>query len=95
MIQSAKYGEMYGHLTITADSSTHKLTSITAAVTPLWSGTPPVLAAPADPTVQAIVDAAVANSAALGAKPLGSITADLKRAVQSDRPRRTAAVSRR
>lgn len=84
VIQSAKYGEMYGHLTVTVDSTTHALTSISATVTPLWSGTPPVLAAPADPAVQSIVDAAVANSAALGAKPLGTITADLKRAVQSD-----------
>ncbi len=78
VIQSAKYGEMYGHLTITADSATHKLVSIGSEVKTL------VGAAPADPAVQSIVDAAVANAATLGAKSLGSITGDLKRALQSD-----------
>ena len=88
VVQSAKYGEQFGHLTITADSITHALTSITATVTPLWNIVPaPGTSAPiaaADPAVKAIVDAAVTNSAALGAKSLGSITTDLKRAIQSD-----------
>ena len=78
VIESAKYGEMYGHLTITADSATHQLVSIASEVKNLPG------AAAADPAVQAIVDSAVTNSAALGAKSLGSITADLRRALQSD-----------
>ncbi len=90
VIQSAKYGEQYGHLTISVDSTTHKLSSISATVTPLMTvattnpPVPSVPIVPADPAVKAIVDSAVANSAALGAKSLGSVTADLKRAVQSD-----------
>ena len=78
VIEAAKYGEMYGHLTITADSSTHKLISIGSEVKNLVG-----VAAP-DPAVAAVVKAAVDSSAALGAKSLGTITADITRAVQSD-----------
>lgn len=78
VIQAAKYGEMYGHLTITADSTTHKLISIGSEVKTL------VGAAPADPVVKSIVDTAILNAAPLGAKSLGSITGDLRRALQSD-----------
>lgn len=78
VIQSAKYGEQYGHLTITADSTTHQLVSIASEVKPL------VGAADADPAVASIVSAAVTNAAGLGAKSLGSITGDLRRALQSD-----------
>lgn len=78
VIQAAKYGEMYGHLAISADSTTHKLISISSEVKPL------VGAAPPDPAVAAIVTAAVNASAPLGAKSLGSITSDITRAVQAD-----------
>jgi len=83
VIQSAKYGEMYGHLTITADSVTHQLVSIGAEVKPLLDSAGVPVAAP-DPAVASIVSAAVANAAGLGAKSLGSITSDIKRAVQAN-----------
>jgi 5'-nucleotidase len=78
VIQAAKYGEMYGHLAISADSTTHKLISISSEVKPL------VGAAAPDPAVAAVVTAAVNSSAALGARSLGSITSDITRAVQAD-----------
>lgn len=78
VIQSAKYGEMYGHLAITADPTTHKLISISSEVKNLAGAAAP------DPAVAAIVTAAVNSSTALGAKSLGSITADITRAVQGD-----------
>ena len=82
VIQAAKYGEAVGHLVITADSATGALMAVTGTVKPLLNAGVPV-AAP-DPAVASIVSAAVANAAGLGAKSLGAITSDIKRAVQTN-----------
>ena len=76
VISSGQYGERYAHTVLQVDPDTHELLSAHSDVLPL------IGAAPADPTVAAIVAAAKANADVLGAVELGTITRDIKRGTQ-------------
>lgn len=84
VIQTGSYGMNYGHLRLTVDSA-KKLTSITADVKPV--NTDPLVPSNTQPAqdVAKIVADAKAVADVEGAKPLGKVTGDLRRAVQSDR----------
>jgi 5'-nucleotidase len=77
VIQAGQYGEALGHLTVTVDAA-GDLVDIASEVVPLYGAYPP------DPAVEAIVADAVAVAEVEGAVPVGRITDDLTRAVQSD-----------
>jgi 5'-nucleotidase len=77
VIQSAEYGENYGHLDLSVDPQTGELLSISAEVLPLFGAFPP------DPEVAQIVAAAVAVAKDLGSVSVGQITADFNRARQT------------
>ncbi len=78
VLQAGKYGENYGHLSLSVDPTTKALLSITSEVKPLFGAFAP------DPTVAGIVAAAVAAAKDKGSVPVGTITADFKRASQKD-----------
>ncbi|MET4703696.1 5'-nucleotidase C-terminal domain-containing protein [Frigoribacterium sp. UYMn621] len=78
VLQAGKYGENYGHLSLSVDPTTKALLSITSEVKPLFGAFAP------DPTVAGIVAAAVAAAKDKGSVPVGAITADFKRASQKD-----------
>ncbi|PCN47031.1 bifunctional metallophosphatase/5'-nucleotidase [Curtobacterium sp. 'Ferrero'] len=84
VIQAGSYGTTFGHLRLTVDAD-RKLTSISADVQPVNTFT----TVPADPTSTNAVADIVAQAKAVadvkGAEELGTITGDLRRAVQSDR----------
>lgn len=84
VIQTGSYGVNYGHLQLTVGAD-KRLKAITSEVQSVNAST----RVPADQSsVQAvsdIVSAAKAKADVEGAKKLGDITADLRRAVQSDR----------
>ncbi|OII11044.1 hypothetical protein BIU97_09335 [Curtobacterium sp. MCBA15_009] len=84
VIQTGSYGVNYGHLQLTVGAD-KQLTGITADVRSVNGDT----RVPADRTsvdeVTGIVTAAKAFADVEGAKPLGTITGDIRRAVQSDR----------
>ncbi|WP_058724657.1 bifunctional metallophosphatase/5'-nucleotidase [Curtobacterium luteum] len=84
VIQTGSYGMNYGHLRLTVDSAKN-LTSITADVEPV--NTDPLVPTdtqPAEDVAKIVADAkTVADEK--GAEKLGTITGDLRRAVQSDR----------
>ena len=82
VVSAGQYGENLGLMDIKVDPTTKKLLSITNEIKPLTVGGKPAF--PADPEVQAIVDAAKAKAAELGSVKLGDITADFNRARQSD-----------
>lgn len=89
--QTGKYGENLGHLSLTVDPVTGEVTDSAAENIDLVpqpgdedEGIPRETYCPGDPEVQQIVDEAIANADELGSKPLGEITADFNRAVQSD-----------
>ncbi|WP_253259592.1 bifunctional metallophosphatase/5'-nucleotidase [Subtercola boreus] len=85
VLQTGSYSMDLGHLALSVDPDTKKLLSIRSEVLPLTdaaAGNAPLY--PADPTVQAIVDKAVAKADVLGSVEVGSITADFNRARQSD-----------
>lgn len=91
--QTGQYGESLGALALTVDRATGDITAATAEnvdMVPVPGdsrATPPIpreTYCAGDPEVQAIVDAAVDVAEELGAVPLGEITGDFDRAVQSD-----------
>lgn len=77
VIQSAEYGENFGHLDLSVDPETGELLSISAEILPLFGAYPP------DPEVAAIVAAAAAVAKELGSVKVGEITADFNRAKQT------------
>ncbi|PYY32330.1 bifunctional UDP-sugar hydrolase/5'-nucleotidase [Curtobacterium sp. MCBD17_030] len=83
VIQTGSYGMNYGHLQLTVGAD-HTLTGISAEVLPLNTAT----AAPKDTTSVDAVTKTVADAKAVadvkGKEPLGTITGDLRRALQSD-----------
>lgn len=83
VIQTGSYGMNYGHLQLTVGAD-HTLTGISAEVLPLNTAT----AAPKDTTSVDAVTKTVADAKAIadvkGKEPLGTITGDLRRALQSD-----------
>ncbi|QNE48076.1 bifunctional metallophosphatase/5'-nucleotidase [Glaciihabitans sp. INWT7] len=78
VLQAGKYGESYGHLSLSVDPTTKALLSITSEVKPLFGAFAP------DPAVASIVAAAVAAAKDKGSVPVGTITADFNRASQKD-----------
>jgi 5'-nucleotidase len=78
VLQAGQYGQALGHLTVSVDAA-GDLVDIGAEMLPLFGAYPP------DAAVEAIVADAVAVADVEGAVPVGRITADLTRAVQSDR----------
>jgi 5'-nucleotidase len=76
VISSGQYGEKYAHTVLQVDPDTGELLSAHSDILPL------VGAAAPDPTVAAIVTAATANAAVLGAVELGTITKDFLRGTQ-------------
>jgi 5'-nucleotidase len=74
VVQAEDYGEKLGKVTLSYDPVAGAIVSSTAALLP-------VVGAPSDPEVAALVAQAKANAQTLGQQPLGSITADVKRAV--------------
>lgn len=81
VIQTGSYGTFLGKISLEVNPTTKQLSSITSSLIPLMTGTQPAF--PADPTVKAIVDQAVADADVKGSVKAGTITASLKRAVQS------------
>nr|MDT0659968.1 ExeM/NucH family extracellular endonuclease [Micromonospora sp. DSM 115978] len=73
VVQAEDYGKRLGKVTLTYDPASD---TVTAAVPELVT----VVGAPQDPAVAAIVAAAKERAAELGQQPLGSITADIRRA---------------
>ena len=82
VVSAGQYGENLGLMDLKVDPASKKLLSITNEIKPLTVGGKPAF--PADPAVQAIVDAAKTKADELGAVKLGDITADFNRARQSD-----------
>lgn len=82
VVSAGQYGENMGLMDIKVDPATKKLLSITNEIKPLTVNKVPQY--PADPAVQAIVDAAKKKADELGSVKLGDITADFNRARQSD-----------
>ncbi|MGO4681115.1 ExeM/NucH family extracellular endonuclease [Microbacterium sp. 2MCAF23] len=82
VVSAGQYGENMGLMDLKVDPATKKLLSITNEIKPLTVNKVPQY--PADPAVQAIVDAAKKKADELGAVKLGDITADFNRARQSD-----------
>ena len=78
VLQAGKYGENYGHLSLSVDPTTKALLSISSEVKPLFGAFAP------DPTVAAIVAAALAAAKDKGSVPVGTITADFNRASRKD-----------
>lgn len=77
VIQAHQYGTTLGKLDLTIDTKHKELTSIKTSLVPLVVDGQ--AAFPADPVVQAIVDAAVAEADVLGSVEVGEITADITR----------------
>jgi 5'-nucleotidase len=77
VISSGQYGAMYGHSTIVFDPETEALSIETENLNLIGAFEP-------DPAVAQIVADAVAVAQELGAVSLGSITEDIRRAVQSN-----------
>jgi 5'-nucleotidase len=91
VVHGGQYGEALAHVQLTVDRDTKQLVDTASAVVPLGTNTatPPANAnwvANFEPvaSVQAIVDAAVAQANELGAVRIGEVTADIRRAVQSN-----------
>jgi 5'-nucleotidase len=78
VLQAGKYGENYGHLSLSVDPTTKVLLSISSEVKPLFGAFNP------DPAVAAIVAAAVAAAKDKGSVPVGTISADFNQASQKD-----------
>jgi 5'-nucleotidase len=76
VLSSGQYGEQYSHTALSIDPETGELLSISADVLPLAGFTP-------DPEVAAIVAEATEVATELGSVPLGEISADFNRGVQS------------
>ncbi|MCW2606328.1 MAG: 5-nucleotidase protein [Frankiales bacterium] len=78
VLEASEYGKALGQLKLTYDTVTRSVTRVDGRVLPL---TP--TSYPADPAVEAVVDAAEARSAELGREVIGSITEDIPRAKTS------------
>ena len=78
VLQAGKYGEKYGHISLSVDPTTKALLSINSEVKPLFGAFAP------DAAVTAIVAAAAAAAKDRGSVPVGAITADFNRASQKD-----------
>jgi 5'-nucleotidase len=76
VLQAEDYGVKLGKATLSIDPATKTVISSNAALVD-------VVGAPIDPEVAALVATAKANADVLGKQPLGSIAADIKRAVTS------------
>ena len=88
--QTGQYGEQLGHLNLTVDTATGDVVDSAAENVDLVlepgdeeEGIPRETLCAGDPAVQEIVDEAVAAAEELGSQPLGEITADFNRAVDS------------
>jgi 5'-nucleotidase len=79
VIQAHQYGTTLGKLDISVDTQTKELVSIGASLVPLVNADDEVALFPADPSVQALVDAASAEADVLGAVEVGEISADIVR----------------
>ena len=77
VIQAHQYGTALGKLDIQVDRASNELRSISGEVLPLVADGEALY--PVDPTVEAIVDAAVANAETEGAVNVGAISADIVR----------------
>jgi 5'-nucleotidase len=77
VISSGQYGERYSDMKVSVDPDTGAILSLSAEVLPLAGAFPP------DPEIAGVVADAVAVAVELGSVPVGTITADLNRAVQS------------
>jgi 5'-nucleotidase len=73
VVQAQEYGRKLGQATLSFDPASGSIVDTGAALLD-------VVGAPADPEVAALVAQAKANADVLGQRPLGSITADAKRA---------------
>ena len=73
VVQAQEYGRKLGQATLSFDPASGSIVDTQAALLD-------VVGAPVDPEVAALVAAAKANADVLGQRPLGSITADAKRA---------------
>lgn len=82
VVQGGQYGTHLAQVGLTWDASAGELVAASADVLPLVVDGAP--AYPADPDVQAVVDAAVADAEEAGAVEVGSITADITRATTAD-----------
>ena len=88
VVSAGQYGYNLNQLLFSVDSDTGEVLGVQQAILPLTtsttSGTPPVTVVtpnyPADASVQAIVDKAVADAAVLGAVELGQIQGPFNRA---------------
>ncbi|MFL6124371.1 ExeM/NucH family extracellular endonuclease [Actinophytocola sp.] len=76
VVQAEDYGVKLGKVTLSIDPATKRVITSDAALLNVEGVTP-------DPAVADLVARAKANSAELGKQPLGSITADIRRAVTS------------
>jgi 5'-nucleotidase len=76
VVQAEDYGVKLGKVTLSIDPATKQVITSDAALLD-------VVGAPSDPAVADLVTRAKANADELGKQPLGSITADVKRAVTS------------
>ncbi|HEY0452905.1 ExeM/NucH family extracellular endonuclease [Actinophytocola sp.] len=74
VLQAEDYGVKLGKVTLSVDPTTKSIVSSDASLLD-------VVGAPVDPDVARLVADAKANADVLGQRPLGSITADIKRAV--------------
>ncbi len=79
--QTGQYGERLGHLQIQVSEDGEPTVTLAENVDLVTADGP---ICEGDPDVQAIVDAAVEEAEELGRVPVGEVTDDLRRAVQSD-----------
>lgn len=82
VLQTASYGTNLGHFNFQVNPTSKAISSSTAETIPLV--VKGVAAYAQDPTVAAIVADAKQRSSVIGLQPVGSISADFKRAVQTD-----------
>jgi 5'-nucleotidase len=76
VVQAEDYGQKLSKVTLSVDPTTKEIVASDAALLD-------VVGAPSDPAVADVVARAKANADELGKQPLGSITADIKRATTS------------
>lgn len=82
VVAAGKYGEDLGRMRFRVDAVTKELLSVTNEVVALTANGAPLF--PAKPEVQRIVDAATRDAEVLGDRQVGTVTADFRRARQSD-----------
>ncbi|GIG41190.1 choice-of-anchor I family protein [Cellulomonas phragmiteti] len=78
VVQGGQYGSHLARVGLTYDTATDRVVAATQDLLPMVVGG--AAAYPADPTVQAIVDRAVADAEESGSVVIGSVTADVLRA---------------